>query len=315
MSGKEEWRGLNARPDCMRNRKEGAMNHLFRSFAWAALGAGAVLSASAPLASAQALNPLHWLKGSAWMLAARSNAPGYLGVDLADVDNEKAQSLRLKEARGAMITLIDHDAPAGCVGLRVNDVILAVDGQNIENAEQMRRLLRQSQVGRKLSLSFSRDGVQQNLTVQLADRKAIEQSALNRIGSGPGAAPQNGGGNSMLSSGSRMVGGSGDSFSAPSLGGGLNVGVAVEPLTAQMASYLGLSKGGVMIKQVARKSAAEAAGLKEYDVVLKLGSEPVVTASDWERALRTYVGRQATVTILRDKKQLTLTLQVDSKRG
>jgi len=45
-----------------------------------------------------------------------SNSQGYLGVDLADVDQEKAQALKLKEVRGAVITLIDHDAPAGRSG-------------------------------------------------------------------------------------------------------------------------------------------------------------------------------------------------------
>src|SRR5580658_4759214 len=42
---------------------------------------------------------------------------GYLGVDLGDVDQEKAQQLKLKDVKGAVITLIDHDAPAGKVGL------------------------------------------------------------------------------------------------------------------------------------------------------------------------------------------------------
>src|ERR1035438_7180809 len=58
-----------------------------------------------------------------------SSSQGYLGVDLTDVDQEKAQSLKLKEVRGAVITLIDHDAPAGQVGLKVNDVVLQLNGQ------------------------------------------------------------------------------------------------------------------------------------------------------------------------------------------
>jgi len=48
--------------------------------------------------------------------AAALQFAGYLGVDLADVDQEKAQALKLKEVRGAVITLIDHDAPAGRSG-------------------------------------------------------------------------------------------------------------------------------------------------------------------------------------------------------
>ncbi|MGD0546755.1 MAG: PDZ domain-containing protein, partial [Terracidiphilus sp.] len=64
-----------------------------------------------------------------------SSSQGYLGVDLADVDQEKAQALKLKEVRGAVITLIDHDAPAGQIGLKVNDVVVKLNGETVEGAE------------------------------------------------------------------------------------------------------------------------------------------------------------------------------------
>ncbi len=92
----------------------------------------------------------------------------------------------------------------------------------------------------------------------------------------------------------------------------LNVGAMVEPLTSQMAEYLGVP-GGLMVKQVARKSEAAAAGLKAFDVILKVGSDSINTSADWDRALRSNQGKPVQVTILRDKKQQTLTLQVDSK--
>jgi S1-C subfamily serine protease len=69
-----------------------------------------------------------------------------------------------------------------------------------------------------------------------------------------------------------------------------------------------------MVKQVARKSEASAAGLKAFDVILKVGPEAIATMADWERALHANQGKPVQVTVLRDKKQQTLTLQVDSKR-
>jgi len=65
---------------------------------------------------------------------------------------------------------------------------------------------------------------------------------------------------------------------------------------------------------VAHKSEADAAGLKAFDVILKVGPDAIATMGDWERALHSNQGKSAQVTILRDKKQQTLTLQVDSKR-
>jgi S1-C subfamily serine protease len=99
----------------------------------------------------------------------------------------------------------------------------------------------------------------------------------------------------------------------PFFGSSLNVGALVEPLTSQMAEYLGVP-GGLMVKQVARKSEASAAGLKAFDVILKVGPEAIATMADWERALHANQGKPVQVTVLRDKKQQTLTLQVDSKR-
>jgi C-terminal processing protease CtpA/Prc len=115
-----------------------------------------------------------------------------------------------------------------------------------------------------------------------------------------------------------MLGGGGDvpppgGFHIPFFGSSLNVGALVEPLTTQMAEYLGVPSG-LMVKQVARKSQAETAGLKAFDVILKVGSDPIATLADWDRALRSNQGKGVQLTVLRDKKQQTLTLQVDSKR-
>ncbi len=246
-------------------------------------------------------------------LLLHSSSQGYLGVMVTDVDSDSAPKLKLKDARGAVVTLIDHDAPGAQAGLRVNDVVLELNGRTVEGAEQFSRMLREIPAGHKVSLVISRDGNTQTLAVQLADRKKMEHDVWNKIGDGgsdftqvPGMgilAGGNGGGDVPTSGG----------FHLPFFGSGLNVGALVEPLTSQMADYLGVNSG-LMVKQVARRSEAAAAGLKAFDVILKVGNEGVSTVSDWERALRSNQGKPVQVTILRDKKQQTLTLQVDSKR-
>jgi S1-C subfamily serine protease len=105
---------------------------------------------------------------------------GYLGVLVGDVDSDSANKLRLKEVRGALICLIDHDAPAA-QALRVNDVLLEVNGQTIESAEAFGRMMRELPPGRKISLRVSRDGRTQTISVQLADRKKMESDAEQRL--------------------------------------------------------------------------------------------------------------------------------------
>ncbi len=283
------------------------MKYFLRPYKTIALAA-VVLGAGAILGQAQS-NTISQLLERVDPLLSHSSQ-GYLGVLVSDVDNESAAKLKLKEVRGALITLIDHDAPAGQIGLHVNDVVLELNTQKVEGAEQFGRMLREIPAGRKIDLLISRDGSPQNIEVQLVDRKTMEQDVWNKLGrqnDGTTAAPALG-----------ILSGGGDTgtpgFHMPFFGSSLNVGAMVEPLTRQTADFLGVPNG-VMVKQVARKSEAETAGLKPHDVILKVGTEAIATTADWDRALRSNQGKPVQVTILRDRKQQTLNMQVDSKHN
>jgi membrane-associated protease RseP (regulator of RpoE activity) len=285
------------------------MKHFLRPYRNLGLATIALAAlAMVPGAARAQANNLGQLDGADPLLLSTSQ--GYLGVELADIDNEKAQSLKLKEVRGALITLIDHDAPAGQIGLKVNDVVTQLNGQNVDSAEQLRRMLKEIPAGRKVSIEIVRDGNVQTLAVELADRQVLGHDVWNKIGSG---------GDVFSAPGMGIVAGAGGDapipaggFHMPFFGSSLNVGALVEPLTSQMAEYLGVGSG-LMVKQVARKSEAAAAGLKAFDVILKVGPEQITNLAGWDRALRANQGKPVQVTILRDKKQQTLTLQVDSK--
>lgn len=260
--------------------------------------AGAFLFAASPSTRAQArIAPV-----IADSNTQAATAQGYLGIDICDVDGEKAQTLHLKAPHGAIITLIDHDAPAGQAGLKVNDVIIQLNGQNVDTAEQLRRMLKELPPGRKVTLQFSRDGNLQTLSLELADRKLMEKNVWSKLGNSGKSAPQMG----FLSGNATPSG-----FHLP-FGSSLKVGALVEPLTAQMAAHLGV-QSGLMVKEVDRKSDAEAAGLRVFDVILKVGSDSIATSADWDRALRSNQGKPVQVIILRDKKQETLTLQVGKR--
>jgi serine protease Do len=290
------------------------MKHLLRPYRGVGMvvtmGVGAWLGMTPPGARAQGNGVMELVQEPSPMLLHSSSSQGYLGVDFVDVDQEKAQALKLKEMRGAVITLIDHDAPAGQIGLRVNDVVIQLNGQNVEGAEQLKRMLKEIPPGHKVSIEISRDGNVQTMAVELVDHRALGHEIWNKIG--------HGGDDDASPSTLGMLTGTGDAsvpsvFKMPIFGSTLNVGAMVEPLTSQMAEYLGVPNG-LMVKQVARKSEAAAAGLKAFDVILKVGTDAISTSADWERALHANTGKPVPVTILRDRKQQTLTLQVDSKR-
>jgi serine protease Do len=288
------------------------MKHLLRPYRnfGSFLFVGIAIAVTPPGAHAQGNGIVELVQDGSPLLLHSSTSQGYLGVDLADVDQDKAQSLKLKDVRGAIITLIDHDAPAGQIGLKVNDVVIQINGQDVEGAEQLRRMLREIPAGRKVSLEISRDGNVQTLAVQLVDRRVMEHDVWSKIGKSDDVFAQ-------PSSGMGILKGEGDgglsgSYRFSIFGSTLNVGALVEPLTAQMAEYLGVVNG-LMVKQVVRKSEAAAAGLRMHDVILKVGSDNITDLASWDRALRANQGKSVQITILRDKKQQTITLQVDSK--
>ncbi len=250
--------------------------------------------------------PSQWI--SPVRLLRHSPSQGYLGVDVADLTPERAQTLHLNNTAGAEITILDHDAPAGKAGLHVHDVILNANGASIQNAEQFRQLLRRQSPGKKLRLNLNRDGALQTITIQMADRRKVEQEAQQEIAQSdlpPGA-------QGFLSSGdvpSTMPGG----FHFWALGSSFHVGALVERMTPEMQDYLGVDNG-VIVKSVARHSAASHAGLQAHDVILAVGSETVATTSDWERLLRASNGKLVPIFIQRDRARQTVWLQLSTKR-
>src|ERR1700693_4661894 len=95
----------------------------------------------------------------------------YLGVATRDITPDRLSDLKLKEEHGVEVTLVDQDAPAGKAGLKEHDVILSINGNQVESVEQLRRMIREIPPGRLVTLGVSRDGQPLTLKAQLADRK------------------------------------------------------------------------------------------------------------------------------------------------
>ena len=255
-----------------------------------------------------------WASGSSWNWPADMapdflfySAQGYLGVDLGEVDTDHINALRLKDAHGAEVVMVDHDAPAGKSGLRVHDVILQLDGQPFDNVDQLRRRLREMPPGRTINLLISRDGNSLTITVQLCDRAVLQQQAWSQHYSVPEPAPtQNGlGENSFLGPAAPA----GVGFFDIAIPKALYVGAEVNPVQKQLADYFGVRSGtGLLVESVDYQSPAARAGLKAGDVVVKVESEPMTNRNDWLKAIRNHRGQPVQVTVMRNKQELILTM-------
>jgi S1-C subfamily serine protease len=235
------------------------------------------------------------------------SAQGYLGVNLSEIDTDRVNALHLKDAHGAEVTLVDHDAPAGKSGLKVHDVILQLDGQAVENAEQLRHRLLDMPSGRTVNLLVSREGNSLTISVQLCDRAELEQKAWSQHRTVPEPAPpaRSGFHETFIESRRPAVTGILDTVMPK----GLYVGAELNPVRTQLADYFGVSSGtGLLVENVDYQSPASRAGLKAGDVVVKVESQQMTSKGDWVKALRNHRGQLVQVTVMRNKQEQVLTM-------
>ena len=247
----------------------------------------------------------HDRAGASWDWSYDTEEGGgssYLGVDIADVSPERLGQLKLKEEHGAEITMVDQDAPAGKAGLHEHDVIVSLNGTAVESAAQLRRMIRETPPGRVVNLGISRDGQALTVKVQLADRHKSTGWGQN----GKFEMPQ-------------MPKLPDFDFDMPVsvvvVHSSMRSGLMVENITSQLGDFFGVKGGkGVLVRSVEKGSRGEKAGFRAGDVVVKVNNQAVHDTSDFTHALRSSSGSTASVTVMREKKEQTLTLPLPEKK-
>ncbi|HXC95852.1 MAG TPA: PDZ domain-containing protein [Edaphobacter sp.] len=293
-----------------------------RSFGAMALIVGvAVVSSRQILHASQLIEEI----GPEMMAAAMAEghqraSQGYIGIEMRDVNEEQVAMLKLKDARGAEITNLDHDGPACKAGMRMHDVIVQMNGQIIENEEQLHRMLRDVPVGKTINFLVSRDGQTQTLTLTAADRKTVGLEAWERHYSVPAPASGFVGGKIYLDNPKptppppqkehKDLLGTEDIVLSSSF-----TGAKLEVMGQQLAEFFGATGGaGLLVRSVDGNSPAEEAGLKAGDVVVKINSISVANGNDWSKTVHDNRGKPVPIVILRDKREQTLTLTPDGKK-
>ncbi len=230
----------------------------------------------------------------------------YLGVDTRDVTADRLADLKLKEERGVEVTMVDQDAPAGKAGLKEHDVILSLNGTDVESVEQLRRMIHEIPPGRAVTLGISRDGQPMTIKVQLADRKktfALGPHDKEFKFVMPSLPP-------MPTMPDIDV-----PMSIVVVHSSTRSGLMVENLTPQLGDFFGAKNGqGVLVRSVEKGSRAEKAGFRAGDVIVRVNGETVSDAGDFTHALRGRKDNKVNVSIIRDKKEQTLTLTLPERK-
>ena len=238
-----------------------------------------------------------------------SGTSAYLGVDISEVTPERVGALKLKEEQGVEVLMVDQDSPAGKAGLKEHDVILTLNGSEVESGAQLRRIIHETPPGRTVTLGISRDGQPQTVKAQLADRrKALAWKDRE---------------------------GDGNAFAVPPIPpippipnfpdieipsvivvhNSMRSGLMVENLTPQLGEFFGAKGGkGVLVRSVEKGSIAAKAGLRAGDVIVRVNSETVTDVGDFSQALRSHASGNASVGVIRDKREQTISLPVPERK-
>ena len=180
---------------------------------------------------------------------------GMIGVQIQDVDREKAKAFGLPRIGGALVNKVTPGSSADKAGVQVGDVILSFGGRDIATSADLPPLVGSTKPGSKSDLVLFREG--KNMTVpvtvgELPAEKAVQASLGNNDATSPANA----------------------------------LGLVVDDITADQRKQIGLDgDDGVVVTKITG-AAAKRAALAPGDVILMVGRKPIKSVADFNAAVK-----------------------------
>jgi serine protease Do len=179
---------------------------------------------------------------------------GYMGIGISDITPENARFFHVDNNEGAVVTQVEEGSPAAKAGLKVGDVITALNGQKVLDASQLQIEVGQTKPGTAVKLEVLRDGKNVNLPLTLEVMGARDKEG-KEMGSNANGKPR--------------------------------WGLGLADLTPDLRQEIQASGDlhGAVIEQVQPGSSADNAGLQRGDVIVEVDRHPVQSAADVQKAL------------------------------
>ena len=182
---------------------------------------------------------------------------GYLGVSLQSVDEDIASSLGLPKNRGEIVRVVQPGDPAAKAGIQQGDVIVSVNGNEVNPDQTVSYLVANIPVGSRVPVEVIRNGKHLTIPVTITQRPTEDELAkqLNQPGSG------------------------GDQSTGPATQGSSTMGLSLQAVTPQIARALNLPAGtsGVVIAGIDQSSDAAQKGLQRGDVIMAVQGQRVTS--------------------------------------
>lgn len=176
---------------------------------------------------------------------------GWLGVRIQNVDESIAESLGLKEPRGALVAGVDDKGPAKPAGIEPGDVVLKFDGKDVKDSKELPRIVGQTPVGKEVDVLLLRKG-----------KEITKQVKLGRLEDGE-----------KIAKASTTQGEPEKSVVKKALG------LDLSPITDEAKRRFSIkdSVKGVLVSRVDANSPAADKRIQAGDVIVEVQQEPVTT--------------------------------------
>ena len=236
---------------------------------------------------------------------------GFLGVYAENISRENVGRYRVNQVRGVGVTQVIKDSPAEKAGLRKDDVILRLDGENVSSVRKLNRLVSEMAPDQTVKVTISRGGSEQEVTATIGKRNTPSFAGDllpggSKIWKWEGTNPK------VFKWEVPFPGDRSDLFDnsrdfAFSLSNSRRIGVSTMELTKQLADYFGIAGGkGVLVTSVTDDDPAAKAGVRAGDVITAVDGEAVDSPGDISRVINRKKDGDVTLNIIRNKSQQTI---------
>lgn len=199
---------------------------------------------------------------------------GRLGVYIQNMSPELAPSFGLDAPRGALVAQVEPDSSAARAGVKPGDIVLRVDGKEVDESSELPRLIGDRPPGSKIKLEIWREGKRREVTA------VLDELPQEETGQGSGSEEKN-------------------SYD--------KLGLDLRSLNPREAARLGVA-GGLVVE--AASSQAARSGLRSGDVILSLNNQPVVSAAQfWQMVEK--AGKRFALLIQRGNARLFVPVKLD----
>lgn len=180
---------------------------------------------------------------------------GELGVEISQMSDIMAQAFNIKDDKGALVQSVSPGGPAEKAGLKKGDIIIKLNGKEMDSANELRNEIASTKPGTKVTVTVLRDGKEKDFTVKLGE--------LNSKG---------------LETGHPS---SGKSFQDL-------LNFTVGNITNNNARKYGIPDNteGVVVTSINHRSSAYQSGLQEGDVIHSVNRKPVRNIDDFDKAIQ-----------------------------